>query len=64
MRHELSYHFAFRDLRTSFVQKQTLYIKVHEQLQFGCATHCHLSVHSLAMPTGIAEKKSRPWLQE
>jgi len=33
MRHELSCHFVLRDLRTSFVQKQTLYIKVHEQLQ-------------------------------
>ena len=31
----MSYHFALRDLRTSFVQKQTLYIKVHEQLQSG-----------------------------
>jgi len=30
MRYELSYYFAIRDLRTSFVQKQTLYIKVHE----------------------------------
>ena len=33
MGHELSYHFALRDLRTSFVQKQTLYIKANEQLQ-------------------------------
>jgi len=40
MRHELSFHFALRDLRTSFVQKQTLYIKVHEQLQ-SATVHPH-----------------------
>jgi len=46
----LFFCFALRDLRTSFVQKQTLHIKVHEQLQSGTTA---LPIPALNLGEGI-----------